>query len=212
MKTTILLLCLILSAIFANAQTDKIIALNTPDTNRGETVLKALSLRASTREFSPAQLKLQDLSDLLWAANGINRPDEQKRTAPSAINAQDIDVYAFLPSGTYLYDAAKHQLVLVAESDNRSVFSRNASETLPALICLLVSDTSRFRMSLEDAQKREWAAMDAGIVSQNIAIFCASVGLSTRPRALMDKQKIKEILQLGDTQLPMLNLPVSYKE
>ncbi|MDR1742564.1 MAG: SagB/ThcOx family dehydrogenase [Dysgonamonadaceae bacterium] len=212
MKIKFLSLCIVLSAVVANAQkTDNVIVLNAPDINRGEPVMKALSQRASARVFTSTQLKLQDLSDLLWAANGINRPDEKKRTAASAVNAQDIDVYTFMQSGTYLYDASAHQLVLVAEGDNRSIFSRNENETLPALICLLVSDISRFRMG-DDAQKREMAAMDAGIVSQNIAVFCASVGLLTRPRAMMNKPKIKELLQLSDSQIPMLNLPVSYKE
>jgi len=184
MKIKFLSLCIVLSAVVANAQkTDNVIVLNAPDINRGEPVMKALSQRASARVFTSTQLKLQDLSDLLWAANGINRPDEKKRTAASAVNAQDIDVYTFMQSGTYLYDASAHQLVLVAEGDNRSIFSRNENETLPALICLLVSDISRFRMG-DDAQKREMAAMDAGIVSQNIAVFCASVGLLTRPRAM----------------------------
>ena len=211
MKTFFLSLCLILPAIFSNAQTDNsVITLNAPDMNRGVSAMKAFSQRASTREFTSAQLKLQDLSDLLWAANGINRADEKKRTAPSAINAQDIDVYVLMSSGTYLYDAYKHQLTLVTAGDNRPVFSRNANDTLPALICVLVSDISRFNMG-DDAQKREWAAMDAGIVSQNISVFCASAGLSTRPRAGMDKQKIKELLKLNDSQLPMMNQPVSYK-
>ena len=83
------------------AQSEETIVLNPPDTNRGLPVMKALSLRASEREFDTTSINLQDLSDLLWASNGVNRPEIGKRTAPSAQNAQDIDIYVFMKSGIY---------------------------------------------------------------------------------------------------------------
>ena len=76
--------------------------------------------RHSTREFAAKALSLSDLSDLLWAANGVNRKDSGKRTAPSALNKQDVNVYVVLSEGSYLYDAQNHQLTLVAEGDYRS--------------------------------------------------------------------------------------------
>lgn len=82
------------------------IRLNAPDMDRGLTIMKALGKRASTTSFSPAELSLQDLSDLLWAANGVNRPESGKRTAPSSVNAQDIDIYVLMASGAWRYDAA----------------------------------------------------------------------------------------------------------
>lgn len=173
--------------------------------------MKALSLRASVKDFDTTSINLQDMSDLLWAANGINRPENGKRTAPSALNAQDIDIFVFNKSGVYLYNANEHILETIINEDNRQIFSRQENDPVPAIICLLVSDISRFKFG-EDSLRLEWAAMDAGIVTQNILIFCASVDLVSRPRAGMNKEKIKELLKLNDTQYPMLNIPVSYKK
>ena len=194
------------------AQGIKTIVLNPPNLTRGFSVMKALSLRASEKNFDTATLKLQDLSDLLWAANGINRADVGKRTAPSAMNAQDIDVYVSMKSGFYLYDAKKHSLELVVDGDYRKlVADKQENFATAAVICLLVSDISRFHNG-GDSSKLILAAFDAGIVSQNISIFCASVGLSTRPRATMNQQKLREILKLKDSQRLLLNNPVSYKK
>lgn len=189
-----------------------IITLNPPDLTRGLPVMKALSLRASEREFDTTSLSLQDLSDLLWAANGVNRPESGKRTAPSAINAQDIDIYVCMKSGVYLYNANNHLLNLVVPGDYRKLVAGSQEDVLKApVICLLVSDISRFSRG-DETKKLVWAAEDAGIVSQNISIFCASVGLATVPRATMDFPKLKEVLKLKDSQYLMLNNPVSYKK
>ena len=157
-------------------------------------------------------LDLQDLSDLLWAADGINRPDIGKRTAPSAMNAQDIDLYVFLKEGVYLYYAGENKLQPVAEGDSRNLVAGRQEEVASApVIILMVSDTSRFRAGNE-IQKLIWGAVAAGTVSQNIALFCASTGLSTRPRATMDQVKLRELLKLKDSQILILNNPVSYKK
>jgi SagB-type dehydrogenase family enzyme len=194
------------------AQDTKTIFLNPPDTTRGLPVMMALSLRASATEFDTAGLSLQDISDLLWAANGINRPGSGKRTAPSAMNSQDIDVYAVMKSGVYLYNAKNHCLDFVVDGDHRAlVAGRQENFAQAPFFCLLVSDISRFTRG-EDSLKVIWAAEDAGIVSQNISIFCASAGLATRPRASMDQEKLREILQLKDSQYLMLNNPVGYKK
>jgi len=194
------------------AQGTKTIVLNQPNLTRGFPVMKALSLRASGKDFDTATIIIQDLSDLLWAANGINRVDAGKRTAPSAMNAQDIDVYVSMKSGFYLYDAKKHSLELVVDGAYRKlVADRQENFATAPVICLLVSDISRFHNG-GDSLKLSWAAFDAGIVSQNISIFCASVGLATRPRATMNQQELRKILKLKDSQRLMLNNPVSYKK
>ncbi len=181
------------------------IKLNYPDKKRGLSVMEALSVRASVTEWSDTKLSIQDLSDLLWAANGINRPDESKRTAASALNAQDVDVYVLMEEGVYLYDAKIQQLVPVAKED----FREATGKTTAPVVIVLVSDISRFKVG-EVPQKLNWAALDIGIVSQNIALFCAGTGLKTRPRVGMDIAKIKEALKLSDSQYPMLNHPVGY--
>ena len=208
-KVQLLLACLVFSvAAFA---ADKVIKLPKPNLNRTGTVMKALSERHSTREFASKALNLSDLSDLLWAANGINRSDSGKRTAPSALNKQDVDVYVVLPEGSYLYDAKNHQLNLIAEGDYRGAvagggqaFVNNAPVSL-----VLVSDLSK----LGDAKSNHvqlMGAMDAGIVSQNISIFCSAARLATVPRASMDINQLKKVLKLKESQVPMMNHPIGY--
>lgn len=216
------------------------IKLNPPDLKRGLPFMEALSVKASVTEWSEKELSIQDLSDLLWAANGINRPESGKRTASSAQNAQDVDIYVFRKDGIYLYGAKEHVLIPVVAGDYRSeVFMRRPPQKAPGvpeakpeqkveakpmplppgkpqeiaapLVLLLVSDISRFRAGTQEL-KLEWAAIDTGIVSQNISLFCAATGLGTRPRASMDREKIRTLLKLSETQFPLLNHPVSYKK
>jgi SagB-type dehydrogenase family enzyme len=193
----------------------KTIKLNDPDLNREFPVMKAFSARASIREWSDKELSLQDLSDLLWAANGINRSDSKKRTAPSAMNAQDIDIFVFDKNGIYLYDALGKALVPVAAGDHRAEIGMRRGPgpggppRLGPVHLVLVSDASRFRHGTPEL-KNEWGALDAGTVSQNIALFCASAGMGTVPRAAIAKDKIRELLKLSETQNPFLEHPVGY--
>ncbi|MDR0765964.1 MAG: SagB/ThcOx family dehydrogenase [Odoribacteraceae bacterium] len=209
MKHLLLVFAALLIAPLAQAQELKEIKLNAPDKTRGSAVMKALSERASSRAMSERELSLQDLSDLLWAAYGVNRPDG-RRTAPTAKNDQDIDLYVCLPAGTYLYDARNSLLKPVISGDLRPVLAAGQDFVKHApVVLLIVSDYSRFKMN-DVERSRLWGAMDGGIVSQNINIFCAAVGLVTVPRAYMDQPKLKEILGLSDTQMPVLNNPVGY--
>ena len=207
-KVQLLLVCLVLSV--AASAADKIVKLPKPNLNRAGSVMKALSERQSTREYASKALNLADLSDLLWAANGINRPESGKRTAPSALNKQDVDVYVILPEGSYLYDAKNHQLTLVAEGDYRDAVAGGQDFVKAAPLSLvLVSDVSRFG----DAQKTQnqvVGALDVGIVSQNISLFCSAAKLATVPRGSMDATQLKKVLKLKDAQIPMLNHPVGY--
>lgn len=192
------------------AQTLQDIKLNPPDLERGLTIMKAFEKRASATSFSSRELSLQDLSDLLWASAGVNRPENGKRTAPTAVNAQDIDVYVLMKSGAYLYDAKTHSLKGVIAGDNRKMVSERQTNFANAPVMLvMVSDISRFRGD-DTEQKLIWAAMDAGIVSQNIGIFCAGTGMVTRPRASMDTEGLKKLLVLSGTQYPLLNNLVGY--
>lgn len=116
-KVQLLLLCLFISV--ATFAADKVIRLPKPNLNRNSEVMEAFANRHSTREYAAKALTLNDLSDLLWAANGINRPEEGKRTAPSAMNKQDVDVYVVLPKLLICMMPKAHQLNLVAEGDHR---------------------------------------------------------------------------------------------
>jgi nitroreductase len=210
----------------SRAEAPKTIKLNVPDLKRGRPFMETLSVKASAQEWSDRELSLQDLSDLLWAANGINRPDVKKYTASSAMNAHDVDLYVFLKDGAYLYDADSHALNLVLDGDHRAELMRSlpprpedaggappppprpSPSNAPVQI-ILVSDSTRFRAGTPEL-KFEWGALDSGIVSQNISLFCAATGLKTRPRASMDRDKIKSLLQLKDTKNLFLNHPVGY--
>lgn len=204
----LVMITLISGAILGQAPQD--IKLNAPDMERGLTIMKAFEKRASATSFSSKELSLQDLSDLLWASNGINRPESGKRTAPTAVNAQDVDIYVLLKSGAYLYDAKTHTLKGIAAGDNRKLVSERQTNfaNAPAML-VLVSEISRFRGD-DNTRKLSWAAMDAGIVSQNISLFCAGAGLVTRPRASMDTEGLRKLLNLNANQYPLLNNPVGY--
>ena len=201
--------------------------LNEPNKERGLPFMETLSVRASAREWSDQELSLQDMSDLLWAANGINRPGEKKCTASSAQNAQDIDIYLFMKDGVYLYDADAHALVPVMAGDFRSQIMMTPPPrpkdadgpppppppppSEPPIQIILVSDVSRFKFGPPEL-KPEWGAIDAGIVSQNISLFCAATGLMTRPRASVEKEVVKNLLKLSDSQHVLLNHPVGYSK
>ena len=126
------------------------------------------------------------------------------------MNKQDVDVYVILSEGSYLYDAKNHQLNLIAEGDYRGAVAGGQAFVKTAPVSLvLISDVSRFG----DAQKIQnqlMGAMDAGIVSQNISIFCSAAKLATVPRASMDAAQLKKVLKLKDSQIPMINHPVGY--
>jgi len=194
--------------VFASDMTP--IKLNAPDKERGLTVMKALSTRASVREWNGKPLELKDLSDLLWAANGINRPDKNMRTAPSYRNVQDISLYILMKDGAYLYDPKKNQLTPIASGDFRSAAAggQQSVEQAPAVI-VLVSDLSKIQAK-DKCEKIKWAAVDTGIVVENICLLCAATGLVTVPRATMDIEKLRVILKLKDNEEPIMNNPVGY--
>ena len=210
MKHLLIILFLsLMSSMSMYAQALQDIKLNEPNKSRGSSVMKALSDRISVREYDAKELSLQDLSDLLWAANGVNRTDG-KRTAPSAMNRQEIDVYVMNKDGAYFYDAANHMLKVVAAGDFRKevAVSQDFAATAPVCIVLVANLEKLGDPASENT--RVTAGLDAGIVNQNINIFCAAVGLATVPRGTMNKEELKKILKLSDTQYLMLNNPVGY--
>lgn len=189
---------------------DSIIKLLEPDKTLDTSLMQALTDRASQREFADKQLSLEDLSSLLWAANGVNREDG-KRTAPSAVNAQDVDIYVSMASGAYLYDAKQSQLTRITTEDLRSAVCGKQPMEAPVFL-VMVADISRYPEGLASQRPlvESFAAMDAGYVSQNICLYCSAAKLATVPRASMDKEALTKSLNLKDTQIPLLNNPVGY--
>ena len=206
MRTLFIVLISCMTGFQMVAQGLQEIKLNTPDKTRGSATMKALSDRMSVREYDSKELSLQDLSDLLWAANGINRPDG-RRTAPTASNRQEIDVYAIRADGAYFYDAQTHSLKPVAAGDFRAAVAGGPQDfVLTAPISLVIV------IDLEKQGNQLMGAVDAGIVCQNINVFCAAVGLATVPRGTMDQAELRKILKLSDQHLLIMNNPVGYKK
>ena len=182
-----------------------------PDKSLDATLMQALSERQSVRDFSDRMLSLEELSSLLWAANGVNREDG-RRTAPSAVNAQDIDIYVCLASGAYLYDAKQSQLVRVSTEDLRPAVAGRQQVSAPIFL-VLVGDIARYpeRLASQRSVVESFAAMDAGYVSGNIGLYCAAAKLATVPRASMDTEALTKALGLKETQILLLNNPVGYR-
>lgn len=179
-----------------------------PEKHGGMPLMEALAKRQSAREFESRELPAELLSSLLWAAFGVNRPDGH-RTAPTAINSQEIDVFVALPQGAYLYDADAHSLQLTAGSDIRRITGYQDFVDSAPLDLVFVADYSR--MALVPADRREsYASVAAGAISQNIYLFCASNGLSTVLRAWIDRDAIAGALGLTHDQHVLLSQTVGF--
>ncbi len=188
----------------SRAQEPAPVPLPPPQTDGGKPLMQALALRATSRAFAPDPIPAQTLSNLLWAAWGVNRPAEGKRTAPSARNWQEIDLLVVRPDGTFLYDAPGHRLLPVAAGDHRALTGIQPFVKDAPLTLLLVADTSRMKGADKDPVQRQWIWADAGFISQNIYLFCASAGLATGVRALVDRPALAKALGLKDHQVILL--------
>jgi len=207
MKKLLMMAVAILMATACHAQTTQLPA---PVANGGMPLMEAFAQRRSTREFSQEPLDAQTLSNLLWATTGINRVDEGKRTNPTAMNRQEISVYVFTAEGASLYDPSSHSLRMVAKGDYRQlVASRQDFVLLAPVSVVFVGDYEKFGMS--DEKARQMVAIDAGIASQNLNLFCAGAGLATVPRATMDADGIRRVLGLTAMQEPIMNNPVGFR-
>jgi len=180
-----------------------------PQTAGGKPLMQALKDRASSREFSPRKLPDQVLSNLLWAADGVNRADSGKRTAPTAMNLQEIDVYVALAEGLYLYDAPGHVLKPVLAKDIRAATGKQPFVADAPLNLIFVADYAKMgRASAED--KDLYAATDTGFVSQNVYLFCASEGLATVVRGYVDRLALARLMGLRPDQKIILAQTVGY--
>jgi nitroreductase len=171
--------------------------------------MEALQQRASSREFSDKEVSDAVLSQVLWAACGINRPGEKKITAPSAINAQDILVYVARKDGADLYQPETNTLKKVCDEDVRKMVAGQQEFAATAPISLiLVSDKTKFgdRSSGADLMGN----IDSGYVSENICLVCTALGLKTVPRMSMDKEALAKALKLTDSQVLLLNNPIGW--
>ena len=203
MKNLILTLTILFSFVaYVSAQD---ITLPAPDKKGGKPLMQALNERQSVRSFTETNLTQQQLSDLLWAACGINRPG--KRTSPTAVNYQEIDVYVALQSGLYLYDAEKHSLKLIKSKDIRKYTGTQSFAHSAPVNLVLVADMGK-------AGKKEGVKIDdsdllmpyadAGYVSQNIYLYCASAGLGSIVRGSIHKDILAKEMGLRSNQMILL--------
>lgn len=185
------------------------IALPPPKREGKYPLMQALNERKTGRAFSDRELEPQLLSSLLWAANGINRSDG-RRTAPTGMNVQDIDVYVMTKEGIYLYDAKENRLVQIGKpGDYRAVAGKQAFAQKAPLNLFFVQDTTR-SMKADEANGMRYGGIHAGAIMQNIYLFCAQEGLSTVARAYLDYEALTKTLSLKPTQRIILGQTVGY--
>lgn len=164
------------------------------------TLEQALQQRRSERAFAPGPLGLPLLSALLWAAFGVNRPQEGGRTAPSAMDWQETGLYAVLPEGAYRYDARAHSLRLVRAEDLRAFTGLQDFVATAPLELVYVADFERMAQARDDDERRFLAGADAGFIAQNVYLCCAAAGLATVVRALIDRGRLAQALGLTTRQ------------
>ena len=199
----------LLCATVPSAETLKPSPLLKPQLEGGRPLMQVLKNRGSSRSFSSEKLPLQVLSNLLWAAFGINRPDSGKRTAPSAMDRQEIDIYVATYDGLYLYDAKAHQLQPVLGEDIRILTGRQPFVREAPVNFVYVADFSRMTgTSTED--KEFYSAADTGFISENVYLFCASEGLVTVVRGSIDRQALAKAMKLRPDQKIILAQTIGY--
>jgi len=197
-----------LSALLAASLYGQDITLPAPQKTGGMPLMEALAKRSTTRAFDSRDLSSQQLSSLLWAAFGINRPDG-KRTAPSANNKQATDVYVLLKQGVYGYDAKANQLNLVLAEDVRKLGGTQSFVTNAPVTLVFVADLSKMGGGSEEA-KRNTANINVGYISENVYLFCASEGLVTGARGSVDRAVLGPKLKLRPDQAIILAQSVGY--
>lgn len=204
-----LILVLLAAAAACPAEDLKAIVLPAPDTAGGKPLMQALKNRQSAREFSSEKLSLATLSNLLWAAWGINRPDSGKRTAPSASNREEIDIYVATADGLYLYEAKEHQLQPMLAADLRAQTGTQAYVATAPLNLVYVADFAK--MGSESSEdKIFYSACDTGFIAQNVYLFSASEGLATVVRASLDRSALAKAMKLRPEQHITLAQSVGY--
>ncbi len=199
----LLLCCSLASALWAQP-----VALPQPRTEGGRPLMQVLKERKSTREFGARKLEPQVLSNLLWAAFGITRPDG-RRTAPSALNRQEIDIYVASADGLYLYDAKEHKLEPVLSEDIRARTGTQEYVGTAAVNLVYVADFAKMGKTPEEG-KIATSSADTGFIAENVYLFCASEGLATVVRASVNKAELAKIMKLRPDQRITLAQSVGY--
>ncbi len=192
---------LIISLFASSLLIGQTLELPAPQKTGGMPLMEVLAKRITVRSFDTANISTQQLSNLLWASFGVNRPDG-RRTAPSANNKQEIDIYVLLKNGTYVYDAQNNKLDPVSPEDLRSQAADQRFADAPVQL-IFVADLAK-RGGNSEEEKLMMASIDCGYISQNTYLYCTSEGLVTGARATVNRDALISKLKLSPDQRILL--------
>ena len=181
--------------------------MNLPEVQKSKPIMQLLESRKSSREFLTKELEMQEISNILWAAFGISREDG-RRTAPSTRNIQDIDLYVVIKTGVYLYKTETNELTEIVKGDFRKNTGFQDFVGIAPLEIAIVSDHSK--MEVDENIKNSYSCMNAGFVSENIYLYCASENLATVTRGSIERMGLSKILKLKPEQKIILVQSVGY--
>ncbi len=187
------------------------VALPKPVREGGKPLMQALNERQTGRTFANRAIEPKVLSSLLWAANGINRADG-KRTAPTGMNVQDIDLYVMTKEGVFLYDAQAHALKPVGEPGDYRAFAGKQDFAQTAPLNLFFVQNAEKAMKGDELSNMRYAGIHTGAIMQNVYLFCAQEGLSTVARGYLDYEALAKVLKLSSSQHLILGQTVGYPE
>jgi SagB-type dehydrogenase family enzyme len=201
----VFILCIVLFA--SHCLFGQNLELPAPLKTGGMPLMEALAKRVTVRAFDTKDISMQQLSNLLWASFGVNRPDG-KRTAPSASNKQEIDIYVLLKTGAYIYDAQNYKLIQITPEDLRSQVSDQRFADAPVQL-IFIADLAKRGENSEEAKLRT-ANIDCGYISQNTYLYCTSEGLVTGARGSVNRDVLVSKLKLKPDQRILLAHSVGY--
>ena len=208
MKKFLITLAVLFAQISAFPQEPQVIKLPDPQLEKGKPLMQALRDRQSIRSYSPREISLQEMANLLWAANGINRKESGRRTAPTAQNRQEIEVYVSNKEGLYRYDARQHALLVIHNRDIRALTGTQPYVGTAPVNLVIVADLGK--MGDEQQSNLQTANIDAGFVSQNIYLYCASENMATVVRGSVDSEKLAAEMGLAPNLYIVVAQSVGY--
>jgi SagB-type dehydrogenase family enzyme len=209
-RTLGILLILMLTVGQAFAQALETIALPEPTKTGGKPLFEALNQRQSLRSFTAQKIEMQTLSNILWAAYGVNRPNG-KRTVPAAREWMEYDIYVVMADGWYTYEPGKHELIKKSSDDRREYAGRQDFVHTAPLTLIYVADYERMPGATDEVRDF-YSAVNLGFISQNVYLCCASEGLGTCVLGQVDKDKAREVFKLRPGQRVVLSQVIGYPD
>lgn len=189
---------------------DNQVFLPKPDKSGGISLMKALNLRKTSRNISSKDISDRKLSNILWAAAGINRPDGRK-TSPTAMNKQEISIVVLTKHGAHIYEPKTHSLIKLISKDIRHIAGKQAFAQKAPVAFVYVADMDKAAGNNAE-EKNRYANVDAGFIGQNVYLTCASEGLTSVFLGAIDRDAIKKELQLKPCQQPLFNQVLGIEE